>query len=127
MKLTALFYFVLSLFGCDVDSSSFVHRSSVDGSDVLYSKAAVHSGVARFECLRSASGECHYTAFPRDCDSATDGAAEATCKHRPIERFAVAQGDIREVAGLVDFRLCVDTGPAVPGPDCEPPQSVAAR
>lgn len=129
MKLMALFYFVLSLFGCDVDGSTFVTRTSVDGADTLYSKAHVEAGVARFECLRSASGRCYYTVFPRDCAStrgSTDKRADS-CLSEPVERFAIANGDSRQIPGLQSFRLCVSAEDGAPGPDCEVPEPIATR
>jgi hypothetical protein len=129
MKLMALLYFVLSLFGCDVGSSTFVHRIVVDGADMLYSKAYVESGVARFECLGSASGQCHYTLFPRECEtaSAATGARAGNCLVEPVERFAVAKGDSRQIPDLPSFRLCVSADEGAPGPDCEMPEPIAAR
>lgn len=129
MKLSALFYFVLSLFGCDVGQSTFVDRISVDGVQALYSKATVEAGVARFECLRSASGHCYYTLFPRDCTAspAAGGKRDANCLSRPIERFAVANGDTRQITGLRDFRLCVSGEYGTPEAGCQMPQPTAKR
>ena len=36
---------------------------TADGIEALYSRADVHAGVARFECVRSISGRCHYAVF----------------------------------------------------------------
>jgi len=105
MKFQALLYFVLSLFGCDVGKSTFVDRIVHDGAPALDSRTVVEAGVARFECLRSASGQCYYTLFPREC--AASDAKDARCLTTPIRRFAVADGDTRQIAGLRDFRLCV--------------------
>lgn len=122
MKLSALLYFVLSLFGCDVGRSTFIDRVGIDGVYSLYSKATVEAGVARFECLRSASGHCYYTLFPRECDT-----KNGACPSQPIERFAVANGDTRQIAGLKDFRLCVSDEDATAGSGCEMPAPKAAR
>lgn len=128
MKLSALFFYVLSLFGCDVGRDTFVDRISIDGAQSLYSKATVEAGVARFECLRSVSGQCHYTVFPRECDAATPSAKDKVdCTSRPIEQFAVANGDSRQIAGLRDFRLCVSDGRAAPAPGCQASQPPVAR
>lgn len=137
MKLIALCYFVLSLYGCDVGGSTFVHRTHVDGADSLYSKATVEGGVARFECLRSASGQCYYTVFTRDC-TATSGRALGSstgstskpivgCRPELVERFAIAKGDSRQIPGLHSFRLCVSAEDGIPGPDCEVPEPIIAR
>ncbi|MFD0740208.1 hypothetical protein ACFQZQ_13065 [Lysobacter koreensis] len=126
MKLIALCYFVLSLFGCDVGGSSFVNRTIVDGSDVLYSRASSQAGVARFDCLRSASGQCHYTVFAPNCAPAS-GPRNRACRSEAVERFAIAKGDTRLVPGLHRFGLCVSTDDTSPGPDCEMPRPIAAR
>ncbi|HZX79200.1 hypothetical protein [Lysobacter sp.] len=128
MKLSALFFYVLSLFGCDVGRDTFVDRISIDGAQALYSKATVEAGVARFECVRSASGQCVYTLFPRECDGANASAkGKADCLSQPIEQFVVANGDTRQIAGLRDFRLCVSDEHAAPGPGCQVPQPMAKR
>jgi hypothetical protein len=128
MRLSALFFYVLSLFGCDVGRDTFVDRVSIDGAQALYSKATVEAGVARFECVRSASGQCHYTLFPRECDAAgASTKGNADCLSRPIQQFAVANGDSRQIAGLRDFRLCVSDGQAAPAPGCQAPQPTARR
>ena len=123
MKFQALLYFVLSLFGCDVGKSTFVDRIVHDGATALDSRTVVEAGVARFECLRSASGQCYYTVFPRECSAAR--AKDAGCLARPIRRFAVADGDTRQIAGLRDFRLCVSDQDAAAGAGCRAPEPTA--
>lgn len=131
-KLIAIVSFALSLYGCDTGGSTYVHRSSADGSDVLHSKVVARPGVARFECLRSASGKCFYTLYPRGCDGATATGArpadeQATpCVPRPVERFALAKGESRQVTALSDFRMCVSTEADDDIPGCEPVEAVAA-
>ncbi len=132
-KLIALCYFVFSLFGCDVGGTTFVHRTSVDGTDALYSKAHVQAGVARFECLRSESGQCYYTVYPQGCAPAVAGTDVAAagqagaCPAEPVRRFIVASGDSRQITGLRDFSLCVSADGGVRGPDCEVAEPVATR
>ena len=116
MKFQALLYFLLSLFGCDVGRSTFVDRIVHDGATALDSRAVVEAGVARFECLRSESGQCYYTLFPRECPASQAKADE--CATKPIRRFAVADGDTRQIAGLRDFRLCVSDENVPAGAGC---------
>jgi len=123
MKFQALLYFVLSLFGCDVGRSTFVDRIVHDGATALDSRTVVEAGVARFECIRSASGQCYYTLFPRDCSSADK--KDTGCLARPIRQFAVADGDTRQIAGLRDFRLCVSDENVVAGTGCSTPKPSA--
>lgn len=136
-KFIALYYFLLSLFGCDIGGSTFVHRASIDGRDTLYSKVVAQPGVARFECLRSASGQCHYTVFPGTCSSApipapgpatrSTSRRSGRCPSGPVERFAIANGDSRRIAALPRFRVCVSADSGTRGPDCELPEPLAAR
>ena len=128
-KLLALLYFALSLFGVDVGGSTFIHRTSTDGIDTLYSKAHVAAGVARFECVRSASGQCHYTVIPRDCAPAPAPASllAGGCQSGPTRHFAIDDGASRRVPGLQGFGLCVSIDPAPAGTDCQVPEPLAAR
>ncbi|GGK10864.1 hypothetical protein [Luteimonas terricola] len=126
-KLLALCYFVLSLFGFNGGGATFVHRVSADDGDVLHSRTQVQAGVARFECLRSASGQCHYTVYPRSCTPAMVAAQASGCGGVSIQRFVIAGGDSRQVSGLHDIRLCVSADGGTRGPDCEAVASVAAR
>jgi len=131
-RLIAVCYFVLSLYGCDVGGSTLVHRTQVNGADTLYSKVVTHGGVARFDCVRSVSGQCHYRVFPRDCTSSPASATGASqtpgkrCLSTPIERFAIANGDSRSIPGLQAFSVCVSADGSGTGTDCEMPERVAA-
>lgn len=127
-KLLTLCYFLLWLYGCDVAGSTWVHRASANGSDILHSKVVAQPGVARFECLRSASGQCHYTLFPRACTSPAGpkGGTGADCPSEPIGHFSIADGDSRLVPGLQRFRVCVSAEGGAPEPDCQAPVRVAA-
>lgn len=128
-KLIAICYFVLTLYGCDVGGSTFVHRTSVDGIDTLYSEVVAQPGVAHFACLGSASGRCYYTVFPRDCASLPGATVKrrGSCLAEPVERFALAKGSSRRIADLPNFRLCVSSKDGNPGPDCEVSAPIAAR
>ncbi|MGH8076275.1 MAG: hypothetical protein ACREPE_02975 [Lysobacter sp.] len=128
-KLIALFYFVLSLYGCDVGGTTFVHRTHVDGTDTLYSSVAAQPGAARFVCLRSASGQCYYTLFPRDCmaTSAPTDNRIGRCRSAPIKRFAIAEGNSRKIADAQRFRPCVSAEAGSPGPDCGMPEPIVSR
>jgi hypothetical protein len=116
-KLTALLQFVLALFGLDLGERTLVHHVDA-GATQLHSRTLVEAGVARFECLRSASGECHYVVYPRDC--ATPAAVPHRCGSRPLEQFTIASGDTRQIVGLSGFRLCV-------GPDRDPAHADCQR
>ncbi|MBS7456920.1 hypothetical protein [Coralloluteibacterium stylophorae] len=119
-KFVALLQFVLALFGVDVAGSTYVARATVDGVDTLHARAVVEAGVARFECLRSASGHCHYVVWPSRCDG------PASCDRGPLQRFVLASGDSRQVAGLHRFRLCVTAEDAAAGTACAQVEDASA-
>ena len=105
---------LLILSACGVDGTSFSNRIGNNGHDTLYSKARVEDGVARFHCLKSDSGTCHYTLYPAAC------AGKADCALAPLQRFTVARGEARQIAGLHDFRVCVAIDQRALRADCEP-------
>lgn len=113
-KLLALVHFLLALSGCSLGGTSYSHRVAENGSDALYSKTHVKDGVARFECIASNSGACHYTLYPDACDGKTD------CELAPLQRFDVARGESRQLTGVTEFRPCVSSDAAALGPDCRP-------
>jgi hypothetical protein len=100
-KLFALAAFVLSLLGCEPQRSVFEHRTVYDGRDLLHARASVESGVARFECLESATGLCYWTVRRTPC---RDAALPCT---EPGTQFALAVDDSRQIAGLARVHLCV--------------------
>lgn len=128
-RILALIYLTLSLFGFEIGGSTFVQRSRVDGADSLYSRTTVQAGVARFECVRSASGQCHYTVFARDCAAQSGGArrAPAACNADSGRHFTVGDGDSRRIVGLQRFRLCVGPTPQASTSDCAVVGSMASR
>lgn len=105
---------LLILSACGVDGTSYSNRIGNNGHDTLYSKAHAKDGIARFECKASDSGRCHYTLYPEAC------AGKADCKLAPLQRFSVARGQNRQIAGLHDFRVCVGIDDKALGADCEP-------
>lgn len=127
-KLIALCYFVLSLYGCDVGGNTLVYRTQANGADMVYSKVVTQAGVARFECVRSASGMCHYNLFPRDCAPAAGAGTTPgkDCLSTPIESFAIANGDRRLIPGLQPFRVCVSAQDGTTAQDCKVPEPMEA-
>lgn len=117
----ALLQFLLALSGCGLGATTYSNRIADNGHDVLASKARAQDGVARFECVASDSGWCHYTLYPEACRGRAD------CSMAPLQRFAVARGDSRQLAGLAGFRVCVATTTAAMGPDCQPRVATASR
>ena len=119
-KLVALLQFLLALAGCSPGGTTWTSRVD-EGRMALHSKASVQDGVARFECVRSSSGACHYTLYPDACDG------KAACQLAPLQRFSVASGKSHQVAGLIDFRPCVATTAAALAADCQPAAATKSR
>ncbi|MGN7920111.1 hypothetical protein [Lysobacter antibioticus] len=123
---TALLYYLFALLGCDIGATTIVHRASADGIDIIDSEVRVTDRIAKFECLASRSGQCHYTLFHEECaTAAATGAArqpagETRCASQPFERFAMAAGSDKEVIGLEPgFKLCVSAEDLAMNADCK--------
>ena len=112
---------LLILSACNIGGTTYSNRIANDGHDVLSSKARVRDGVARFECKASDSGRCHYTLYPEACSGKAD------CELAPLQRFTVARGQAREIAGVRDFRVCVGIDATALRADCQPVAIARAR
>jgi hypothetical protein len=99
-KLIVLVALLGALFGCNGGRDEVVHRVVVSGKDVLLSRASLQRDQARLDCLRSASGACHYTLLPRGC------ASPRACPGKDA-RYDVAEGASRRIGRVHDARLCV--------------------
>ena len=114
----AILVYTLSLFGIDVGSKIRIDHIQDHGTDVLYSEVVAQPTGTRFECVRSASGQCYYTVFAKECT--TPGRRPPTdCLDQPVKRFALADGDSRQVPSLPSMRMCVSADAKVRGPGCE--------
>ena len=105
---------LLILAACNIGGTTYSNRIGIDGHDTLHSKARARDGIARFECKASDSGRCHYTLYPEACSGKAD------CQLAPLQRFSVARGQAREIAGVRDFRVCVGIDATALGADCQP-------
>ena len=111
----AIILWTLSLFGIEVGNQVHIDRIRSNDTDVLYSRVVARPTGTRFECVRSASGQCYYTVFAPTC-TPTDG---AKCDDRPIDRFALAKGASRQMASLSKVRVCVSADAMETRADCE--------
>jgi hypothetical protein len=114
----AVIAYALSLFGIDVGSHVRTDRVQRNGTDVLYSQVVTRPTGTRFECVRSASGQCYYTVFPQPCRT-MPGSGAVDCTAQPAERFALARGATRQVAALSTLRMCVSAEAGGAATDCE--------
>jgi hypothetical protein len=116
-RFLALAAFLLSLLGCEPQRSVFESHAVDGGRDLLHARASIESGVARFECLESATGLCYWSVFPAGCDGSSGPLPVAPCASAPSRRFALATDDSRQVTGLSTARVCV-AGDAAAAPAC---------
>jgi hypothetical protein len=114
----AIIAYTLSLFGIDIGSHVRIDRVQDNGADVLYSQVVSRPGSTRFQCLRSTSGQCYYTVYPQQCTT-VPGTGAVECDTRPVERFALARGDSRQMAPIPALRMCVSAQAGRAGADCE--------
>ena len=114
----AIVMWTLSLFGIELGSHVRIDHIRTNGTDVLVSRVEARSTGTRFECVRSASGRCYYTVYPRAC-AAASGREGARCDAQPVERFALANGDRRQLATLAGARVCVRADATLARPDCD--------
>ncbi|MFC3552465.1 hypothetical protein ACFOLC_15785 [Lysobacter cavernae] len=123
-SILAFVYSLLAMVGfMDGPGTTVVARTTVDGVDQLFSRTEVAPGKAHFQCLRSASGRCHYALFASQCtlSGSTTGSAGATCSTRPLDTFDLAIGQTRDLSSLpADFRQCVSHRAGAMAPDCTP-------
>ena len=109
----ALIYYLLAVVGCSGGQVTDI-RSEADGRDIVHGRIEWRAGVARFECLASGTGQCHFALFDPSC---TDPAAACG---KPPERFVLARGTSREIVGLpAGFRPCVSAEGEAAQPDCK--------
>lgn len=96
----------LAIAGCEESSNTSITRTRANGVDTLYSKSTVVEGEARFQCIASSSGQCHYLVLDPACST------DVACATPPLRRFAVAVGKTGTLRDLPKgFRQCVSQDP----------------
>ena len=117
--LVSLVSFLFTLAGCDPQPGiTTMTFTSLDGVEINSTKSRISGSAARFECLKSASGNCHYLVYVETCATAKISAADKACTTRVLERFTLAAGKMKELHDLpAGVRHCVDheVVPAAPG------------
>jgi len=109
----ALLYYLLAVAGCTGGQVTDI-RSDAGGRDIVHGRIELRAGVAKFICLVSATGVCHFALFDPACV-----VPSANCD-KPPERFALAQGASREIVGLpAGFRPCVSAQGEAVQADCK--------
>ena len=95
-KLIALAQFLLALSGCSLGAETWSHRVAGNGGESLRSDIVAEDGIARFRCLASASGACHYTLYPAGCRNADC----RTLGHKKTRNGAEGRTEITGVFGI---------------------------
>ena len=120
--LISLVSFLLTLVGCNPQAGiTTMTFSSVNGVGVNSTKVRVGAGDARFECLQSATGSCHYVVFVNHCNEGDPKAGEGAgaCETKVIERFTLPAGESREFTHLpAGIRHCLSHEAMPVAPDC---------
>ncbi|WP_237056768.1 hypothetical protein [Marilutibacter chinensis] len=95
----------------DLPGTTVVQREGGDGGMDFHSRTRAMPGRARFECLASGSGQCHYAVFGGACGGlvAALGDTVVRCADdaAPRLQFELQVGEHRDVGGLpLGFRHC---------------------
>lgn len=101
-RLTALLTLLLSLFGCDVGASRFVHHDRVDGLDRLHAAVVFDGASARLDCIASLGGRCRFRIADAACDTRATGACAS-----PLV-VLVADGQSTRLDAADGVRACID-------------------
>lgn len=109
---------LLIMAGCGQPSGvTTVNHSSVDGEGVYSTKTWINGSTGRFECRKSASGQCHYVLFTENCGE--NGARPIeNCETKVMRQFALKAGEMRVFNDLppgVKHCLNHDAAPVAPG------------
>jgi len=120
--LISLVSFLLTLVGFNPQAgTTTLTFSSVDGVGVNSSKARIADGNARFECLQSASGSCHYVVFLSSCKKSDTraNAAMGACTTTVVQQFTLAAGNVKEFTHLpTGVKHCLSHEAMPVAPDC---------
>lgn len=120
--LISLVSFLLTLAGCNPHAgTTTLTFSSVDGVGINSTKARIAGGNARFECLQSASGSCHYVVFLSNCEKGDAQASTAVdaCTTTVVQQFTLAAGDVKEFTRLpAGVKHCLSHDAMPVAPDC---------
>lgn len=117
--LISLVSFLLSLVGLNPPTGPTTLTLSVDAAGLTSTKSQLGAEGARFECLHSASGRCHYVVFVNDCARTAAPAATEACATRVLERFTLASGQWHRTGRLpAGVRHCLDPNAMPVAPGC---------
>jgi len=109
---------VLTLLGCNERPSiTVVTMSSTGEAGANAIRATLSDGLAKFQCIKSVSGDCTYVLFMSNC-ARDSGAGKTGCIAKPVSEFTLKTGASKQISGLPQgFKFCVGHGarPVIPG------------
>lgn len=122
--LITAFYLLFALAGFDGWAARTIATHVSDrGTDVLYSETSITPILARFSCVDSATGRCHYRLFPSECAHQTQPGMLPGCTAGLAHEFVLVRGDSRQLSGLGDdFDFCVSAEALPSDAPCKPQQ-----
>jgi hypothetical protein len=85
-KLAALFWFALSLFGCNPHGQTVIVQSSTNGQQTLRSEVDILHGISTFRCFAISRCVWHFDHYAVNCRG-TRG-----CTRKPIQAFGLPVG-----------------------------------
>lgn len=120
--LIAAIYFLFALLGWDGLGARTIATHAFDhGTEVLYSEASITPVFARFSCVESATGHCHYRLFSARCDQPVRSVSAPACNRVRLRDLVVASGKSAELAGLpAGFSFCVNQQVLSSDSPCKP-------
>lgn len=103
--LLVLVYYVLALVGCSGYTAVTEVRSDTNGA-VFHGRVTEKGELARFECIESDNGPCHFVLYPPRCSELD--LRDKPCALPVMQRVDVPKGDSLELAALPrKFRACM--------------------
>lgn len=96
--------------------------SVTTNGDSTSARTSTLPGSAKFECVQSPSGECHYALYTSRCQSVEGDAGKraTTCTHQVFEEFTLASGKTREFRELPKgYKQCMKPVGRPEVPNCD--------
>jgi hypothetical protein len=120
--LIAAIYLMFALAGFDGwGARTIATHVSDHGTEVLYSEASISPILARFSCIDSVSGLCHFRILPGLCLRSAGASSLPGCSTEAVREFVVARGDSRQMTDMKDdFDFCVSADSLPAGAPCKP-------
>lgn len=136
LSVPALLVCLIALSGCMFQSGGIttITNTSIDGRDINATRALIVDGHGEFDCIKSATGRCHYVLYVQRCagdDGTASDASDAStaskdpaardCDTRVVQTFSLPAGASKFVGDLpARLKLCVSHDAVPVAPACAP-------